>query len=662
MWRFVVNNRQQAQALARIAEKQHSEDKPPPRKKTAADHNSRYDASFDYTLMTALYGYCEKVPAMPCFDANVHAHRQRDVDTSGFAHNLDDDVTAVNAAVTRLLDRKETRSDAKALKAIRDEGMALLESKTWDESTVIEKDELLARTRAQAETIHVGELMTICSIKFAEMPANQQKYKGRVVFRGDITRDQYGAAAVFQELAASPTSIQDANSNLAYGRLPGNKTTQADAIRAYVQSELRSKNVTWVAVPRELWPDSWVKKGYKRPMCILRKALYGHPESGGHWEAHLTEAIVARGGIAVAGHPSTFWLPDSKLVLTVYVDDLLLSGPAAAHDAFWKSLRTGDKPIAIEDPEPLDRFLGRGHEEISSPSGVDLAFAMGDYCQDAVNMYSAVTGVTKFKNVPTPFVPEGSLPIDDEDTQGELANSACALLMKSLWLGRLSRPDVQKPIGDLATHVQCWSKNDDRRLFRLICYINSTKDFRLVGAVHDEPKDLKLRLYVDADFSGEREDTKSTSGGWLVLYGPNTSFPLAWISRRQTSTSRSTTESEVVSMAGALYAEGLPTMDLWDLLLGRPIGLEIMEDNQATIKVVRKGYSMKLRHIGRTHKVNLGSLKEVIDSDHVELSYCRTDDMAADIFTKALPPLKWDNALKLLGMAKTTKKATPPST
>ena len=47
-----------------------------------------------------------------------------------------------------------------------------------------------------------------------------------------------------------------------------------------------------------------------------------------------------------------------KLLLTVYVDDLLLSGPEGAHEAFWKLL--GSK-VKIGDPELLDRFLGRKH-------------------------------------------------------------------------------------------------------------------------------------------------------------------------------------------------------------------------------------------------------------------------------------------------------------
>ena len=91
-------------------------------------------------------------------------------------------------------------------------------------------------------------------------------------------------------------------------------------------------------------------------------------------------------------------------------------------------------------------------------------------------------------------------------------------------------------------------------------------------------------------------------------------------------------------------------MTLWDLLLGRSMQLEILEDNQATIKVVMKGYSPKLRHVSRTHKVDLASIKELLDTEPITLDYVVTDEQAADIFTKALVPAKWDNAIKLLGM------------
>ena len=161
----------------------------------------------------------------------------------------------------------------------------------------------------------------------------------------------------------------------------------------------------------------------------------------------------------------------------------------------------------------------------------------------------------------------------------------------------------------------------------------------MFGYIADKPEDLKLLLFVDADFAGDSDSAKSTSGGLLVLAGPNSWYPLAWMCRKQTSVSRSTTESEVVSLAASLFAEALPIQTMFDMLLGRDIELVVLEDNQATIRVVMSGFSAKLRHISRTHEVNLGSMTDVFKpggrlSKTNKLEYCPTDLQAADIFTK----------------------------
>ena len=91
-------------------------------------------------------------------------------------------------------------------------------------------------------------------------------------------------------------------------------------------------------------------------------------------------------------------------------------------------------------------------------------------------------------------------------------------------------------------------------------------------------------------------------------------------------------------------------LDLWEILLDRTVELRIREDNQATIKVVMKGYSPKLRHLLRHQRIHLGSLKESIVRDQVRIEYVKSEMQAADIFTKALQPSKWPAALSLLGI------------
>ena len=76
--------------------------------------------------------------------------------------------------------------------------------------------------------------------------------------------------------------------------MPGHKVTIADAIKAYVQSYLKAKQETWIELPRELWPADWQGR-FERPVVKLKKALYGHPEAGAHWERHLEQILVGLG-------------------------------------------------------------------------------------------------------------------------------------------------------------------------------------------------------------------------------------------------------------------------------------------------------------------------------------------------------------------------------
>ena len=62
-----------------------------------------------------------------------------------------------------------------------------------------------------------------------------------------------------------------------------------------------------------------------------------------------------------------------------------------------------------------------------------------------------------------------------------------------------------------------------------------------------------------------------------------------------------------MSLCTALAQEAYPVWDLLELILDRVIKLRVKEDNQATIKIFKKGFSPKLSHVARTHKINLGT-------------------------------------------------------
>ena len=74
--------------------------------------------------------------------------------------------------------------------------------------------------------------------KNAELEAKHQKYKGRVVLRGDIVKDNSGSYAVFTEQGSSASQMTAAKIMDIISRLPGCDGQAADAVSAYTQVKM----------------------------------------------------------------------------------------------------------------------------------------------------------------------------------------------------------------------------------------------------------------------------------------------------------------------------------------------------------------------------------------------------------------------------------------
>ena len=152
------------------------------------------------------------------------------------------------------------------------------------------------------------------------------------------------------------------------------------------------------------------------------------------------------------------------------------------------------------------------------------------------------------------------------ESTGKLASIASRILMKVLWAARLARFDLLRAVCHLAHNVTKWTSECDRKLTRLMGYIEHSKGFRLVGWVGDKLDKCQPHLYVDADFAGCTETQRSTSGLHFVCMGPNTNFPITGVSKRQGCVSHSTPEAEIVATAFALRMVGIPSLQLWHTL------------------------------------------------------------------------------------------------
>ena len=104
---------------------------------------------------------------------------------------------------------------------------------------------MIDEARMSGATVHFASLMDICHLKNAELEAKHQKYKGRIVLRGDIVKDDSESHAVFTEQGSSASQMTAAKIMDFISRLPGCDGQAADAVSAYTQVKMEDlRNVT----------------------------------------------------------------------------------------------------------------------------------------------------------------------------------------------------------------------------------------------------------------------------------------------------------------------------------------------------------------------------------------------------------------------------------
>ena len=546
----------------------------------------------------------------------------------------------VPALVTLNLPRNVSLNDEKGIQAVRKEAEGLRANDTWDDSSVRLVSTLKSEARRDGIQIKLAEVLTLCGIKHHELEPEHWKYKGRVCYRGDVVKDAWNNILMFEETATTPTSIIALCIALWFATLPGNSASCADAVQAFLQSVLDEDEQTWVILPNELWLDAWFKIFQKTDrICVrLKRSLYGHPKAGRWWQSLLDQKLRALGAVEIPQYPSNYLIPwelDGKqytLLLNVYVDDLTLCGPTCCHESFWSALR---KDVKLEDEATVDGatgtlILGRRHFIQQNEKTSVCLFDMRSYADGVVDAYCQITGYdrSRLKKVATPYLPET---YSDEDLSqaGELQKDASRILMRILWLSRLARPDLSFITTRLASRVTAWTRFEDRQLFRCISYINCTKDFILKGEF-DPKEEPILDIYTDADFGSCQHTSKSTSGLWMQITTGGCAFPVFWQAKKQGSVARSTTEAEVISMASGMFSEALNTQVFIEYLLQKPINIRFHQDNDAVLKILRNGYSARLRHMNRVHRINVASLCEILDEENVTAQYCHTLEQKAN--------------------------------
>ena len=99
----------------------------------------------------------------------------------------------------------------------------------------------------------------MCHLKNAGLEAKHQKYKGRVVLRGDIVKDDSRSYAVFTEQGSSAAQMTASKVMDIISRLPGCAGQAADAVSACTQVKMEDAPKLkiecpdiWIRLPRQM--------------------------------------------------------------------------------------------------------------------------------------------------------------------------------------------------------------------------------------------------------------------------------------------------------------------------------------------------------------------------------------------------------------------------
>jgi hypothetical protein len=221
-----------------------------------------------------------------------------------------------------------------------------------------------------------------------------------------------------------------------------------------------------------------------------------------------------------------------------------------------------------------------------------------------------------------------------------------------------TRPDIAFAVsaaGQLASNPQQEHWVAIRHILR---YLRGSADFALV---YPPQGNLTFVGFTDADWGGSRPDRRSTSG-YVYLIGGTA---LSWSSTRQKIVSLSTTEAEYIASSGAtqelIWLRQL-LKDVQNISLSPvPQAVDVPAtplhiDNQSAMSLTQTPeYRRRTKHID----ISYHFVREKVTSGEIKVIYTPTDDMTADILTKALPLIKHENhleAMKLLRLPPTGTK------
>ena len=176
---------------------------------------------------------------------------------------------------------------------------------------------------------------------------------------------------------------------------------------------------------------------------------------------------------------------------------------------------------------------------------------------------------------------------------------------------------------------------------RIMRYQRGTTD---LGLIFTSQGNSDCVGFSDADWAGDLDDRRSTSGYVFQIGG----IAVSWRSKKQTTVALSMAEAEYVALASAAQ-EAVWMRQLTIDLNGEPPTepTVVFEDNQVAIAMTKyPQFHGRSKHI----TIKYHFVRDKVSDGTINISYCPTTEMIADMLTKGLPTGTFNKLCKMIGL------------
>ncbi|KAK2370913.1 putative mitochondrial protein [Trifolium repens] len=376
-------------------------------------------------------------------------------------------------------------------------------------------------------------------------------------------------------------------------------------------------------------PKGFVDPEHPNYVYKLKKALYGLKQAPRAWYERLTQFLEEQ-GYRKGGSDKTLFVKQEKgkfIIAQIYVDDIVFGGMSNTMVQHFVQQMQSEFEMSLVGE--LTYFLGLQIKQMDDT----IFISQSKYARNIIKKFGMDNATHKRTPAPT------HLKLTKDEKGISVDQSLYRSMIGSLLYLTASRPDITYAVGVCARYQADPKVSHLTQVKRILKYVNGTSDY---GIMYSHCENSTLYGYCDADWAGSADDRKSTSGGCFFL-GTNL---ISWFSKKQNCVALSTAEAEYVA-AGSSCSQLVWMKQMLKEYDVEQDALTLYCDNMSAINISKNPVQhSKTKHIDIRHHY----IRDLVENKIVVLEHVGTKEQIADIFTKALDAVQFENLRGKLGI------------